>query len=60
MKQILRALPLASILLVGMLGTGMSFAPVASAQDEAIAVTDAAVATDAGDAGRLQSISTHH
>ncbi len=45
----LRGLPLWTVLLVGMLGVGMSLASVASAQDDAPAVMETADEVDAGD-----------
>ena len=48
MRQLLRARWLALALLVGILGVGVSLAPVASAQDEPEAAAEAVEATDAG------------
>ncbi len=51
----LRGLPLWIALLVGMLGVGMSLASVASAQDDAPLVMEAADGADAGDSALIAS-----
>ncbi|MGV3486212.1 MAG: ammonium transporter [Planctomycetaceae bacterium] len=49
MNNWFRGLPLCAVLLVGMLGVGLSLASVASAQDDAPAASAAADVIDAGD-----------
>lgn len=49
MNSWFRGFPLCLVLLVGMLGAGLSLASVASAQEDAPAATEAADAADAGD-----------